>query len=372
MSSLTDRLKAASGATDAPAPAPAGPTGDLAGTLRNANTNSTVAPPPPPPAGPDPNAYQPPSWLPGAGMMHKISDLFDNAFTAGGANYATAKAGDLARGYGIQNTTPDVATLRATTEQNRQDVGPVASTAADIAGYTMGPGKLLGPLAGKAAPYIGRYGAAALEGGLGSTAYSVGQGETDPWKIAKNAALPMAGGIAGQAIGDLTAPLIRRISDYVRDLPGRAGDTAFKDWRQRAGKEDISPEISDFKVIYPSGSPANQALSQAQKAAAQPIEPGWGAEAVKKGLTAAATGLGVHTFGLPGIATIAPAEAAGKYIVDPIARRLNAWGRSSAVNQALDQAWPQVFNRGPLTTDVQPWTRALRQLGIGGTLDQPQ
>ena len=88
-----------------------------------------------------PREYQPPSWLPGAGWLRKVSNSFDDSFTGHWIDPATAKVGELLRHVGISNATPDVDTLRAQTAQDRKDT-PVGSALADIAAYGTGVGKL--------------------------------------------------------------------------------------------------------------------------------------------------------------------------------------------------------------------------------------
>ena len=106
--------------------------------------DETPAPTPAPTVPPVPPGYQSPSWLPGAGWLHKMSNIFDDSATFGAIDPATAKVGELLRSAGVSNATPDAATLRAQTSQNRTDVGPLASGAADIAGYAVGGGGRVG------------------------------------------------------------------------------------------------------------------------------------------------------------------------------------------------------------------------------------
>lgn len=348
--------------------------------LENVDLPAAPAPPAPPPepAKPDPNAYQSPDWLPGAGFLHKLGDVFDNAFTANTANLATAKAGEFARAHGIQNTTPDVSTLRATTEQNRKDVGPIASTAADIAGYTMGPGKILGPLAGKLAPTIGRYGAAAFEGGAGSALNSAGNQAgnpngpnftgIDPYSVARDAGWGSVAGIGGQAAGDVAAAAARPGMDIVKGLPGRGGE--LWDWRTRynAG-EDINPLIDRYQQYAPPGGPEDVALTKLRSAVNQSVEPGVAAKTVAGVGTLGSGWLGLeHSLSSPwaeaaGAGTIA--GAASKWGLMPAAKLVNRVDRYINTGQAFDQAYPALTAQPAATTDTSGWADALRQAWIG-------
>ena len=108
-----------------------------------------------------------------------MSNIFDDSATFGGADAATGTVGNLLRNAGVQNATPDVATLRAQTGQNRTDVGPIASAAADIAGYAVGPGtvgageKLAGRLGGG---LWARMGGSAVENAAAAGAGTLGHG----------------------------------------------------------------------------------------------------------------------------------------------------------------------------------------------------
>ena len=172
---------------------------------------SVTAPPTAAPsaAAPNPNAYQPPSWLPGARFVRNFGNTFEDAYTLGGADPATAKVGDLLRSLGVRNATPDVATLRAQTAQGRQDIGPVASMIADTAGYAMGPGKLLGPVAGRFAG--GGIGSAALEGAATGAGSAFGHGGSllDTLVGAGTGGLVgLGGGVVGLGVGTLIRKLM--------------------------------------------------------------------------------------------------------------------------------------------------------------------
>lgn len=112
--------------TTAPAPAAATPAAPQTGGWRDISTPVTTPAPADastkPVAPVDPNAYAPPSWLPGAGWLHNAGNEIDDALTHGYADVATSKLGG-----------PDIDTLRAQTAQGRKDLGPIAANAIDIA-----------------------------------------------------------------------------------------------------------------------------------------------------------------------------------------------------------------------------------------------
>jgi len=291
-------------------------------------------------AQPDPNRYQPPDWIPGAKFLHNVTNVFDNSLTGGLADYGTAQAGRLANYLGIPNSTPDIATLRANTEQSRQDAGPVASAAADAAGFVMGPGKAFGVL-GKTAPVIGRYGAAALEGGAANATNSVGNqlgGDIDWSKVGKESLTGAGAGVGGQVVGDLTAPLARSAADAVSGLPGRAG-----------------------------GDPGLEALrKQALENPGSTTGPGWMANTTKAAANIAA---GVGGFMHGGIWNALGgsqvADRINRGIIDPIARAANGVDRNVAINQKFDDIYNNMGS--PITTNDAPWRQVIRQMTIGGS-----
>ena len=176
-----------SNAKKPPAPAPAADaSGPLSGIDLNAPSPAAPAAAPPPPG------YQSPDWLPGAGFLHKLSNIYDDAATAGFADTATAKVGDLMRSIGVANATPDVNTLRAQTQQNRTDVGPVPSALTDVAGYTTGGVGKLGIGEGIATHlgggYVPRIIGATAEGAGASALGTAGHGDTDVGDLLKSAA----------------------------------------------------------------------------------------------------------------------------------------------------------------------------------------
>ena len=325
------------------------------------------------PAQPDPDAYKSPDWLPGAGFLHKAGQVFDNAFTAGVADPLTAWAGNLARAHGIGNTTPSVAQLRAETAQDKKDIGPVASAVADTAGYMMGPGKILGPVAGKLAPVAGRYGAAAAEG-MGANAIDVfgnHLGSDQPlnlWDAGKHIAAGGVAGVAGQGVGDLTAPVIRRVGNFVQGLPGRAGEQW--DWRTAA---DPQAKIDDYRAAAPPasvapGSPQDKALADTSKALAQSTDPGMAAHlATGAGTTIAAKfGLTPYLDSISGLAEAGGFGAGGvsALVGNPIARGINTVDKNINVGQSFDKLYPALTGQ-PSTVDASNWANLLRQGWIG-------
>jgi hypothetical protein len=221
-----------------PSTAPAGPQGN--DPLMGFKTPGTSVAAPAPPT--DPNAYQSPSWLPGASFLHKAGNVFDNAFTANWADPATAKAGELLRQLGVKNTTPNVQALRAQTAQNRADIGPIASTAADVAGYGMGAGKILPGGAG--------IGGAALQGGLYNAAAGAGaHSDTNPLlgAAAGGAAGAVAGGIGGAASKWLLDPLLTKGANVFGKMTGLLSDPAAVTAQAKAASDAAYAPLSTVK-----------------------------------------------------------------------------------------------------------------------------
>lgn len=329
----------------------------------------------PPQAQPDPNAYKPPDWIPGANFLYKTNRVLENAFLPG-ADYLTAKAGDLARSIGISNTTPSVAQLRAETKQDRADVGPVASAVADTAGYMAGPGKVLGPLAGKLAPVAGRYGAAATEGVAANAVDEFGNqvGSNQPvnyWDTGKHILAGAPASIVGQGVGDLTAPIIRRVSNYAAGLPGRAAEQW--DWRGLP-PDQAQARIDDYRQMAPPasvapGTPADKALTDTSNALAQSTDPGLVAHATQGIGTAAAAKFGLSPYLDPAghlaeMAGLGSGGAISAFGVNPIARGVNTIDKNINTGQAFDRLYPALTGQQS-TVDTTGWANALRQGWIG-------
>jgi hypothetical protein len=126
-------LSSSSSSASSPAAAPSsgGSWRDLATPLNQAPApiaapaaSSSAAP-----SGPEPGA---PDWLPGAAWLNHMTRVLDDSLTFGGAD----KLGDL------PGTGTNVAAERAKTQAAAADVGPVASTVAQIGGYMGGAGEL--------------------------------------------------------------------------------------------------------------------------------------------------------------------------------------------------------------------------------------
>jgi hypothetical protein len=89
-----------------------------------------------------------PDWLPGAVWLNHMTRVLQDATTFGQAD----RLGDL------PGTGTNLAAERAKTQAAATALGPVASTAADIAGYAAGAGELKGAatIGGAAAPYLAK------------------------------------------------------------------------------------------------------------------------------------------------------------------------------------------------------------------------
>src|SRR6202020_2235225 len=160
-----------------------------------------------------------PDWLPGAVWLNHMSRVLQDATTFGLAD----KLGDL------PGTGTNVAAERAKTDAARTAVGPIASTAADIAGYSVGAGELGGAakIGEAAAPALGKWAGGVLgsgaEGALAGGTGALGHGGST--SDAGNAAL--LGGALGAGAGTLggvvgrggtlpTAPTADALSDAAK------------------------------------------------------------------------------------------------------------------------------------------------------------
>jgi hypothetical protein len=164
---------------------------------------------------PPATAHEPgaPDWLPGAVWLNHMTRVLDDSLTFGQAD----RLGDL------PGTGTNLAAERAKTAAASQAVGPVASAAANIAGYTAGAGELGGAakIGEAAAPYLaklpltgsgkwlgGVLGSGA-EGAIAGGAGALGHG--DSASDAENAALwsgalGAGGGSLGGVVGRGNAP----------------------------------------------------------------------------------------------------------------------------------------------------------------------
>ena len=119
-------------------------------------------------------------------MLHDIGNEIDSAVTLGGADWLTSKLPGA----------PSLQDLQATTQTSHARLPTAVSAPIDVAGYAMGPGKLLGP-AGAAlggAGIGGMTAEAAMAGGLSGGFES----DFDPMRTAGNATVGAGlGALAG-------------------------------------------------------------------------------------------------------------------------------------------------------------------------------
>jgi hypothetical protein len=235
------------------------------------------------------------------------------------------------------------------------------------------PGRAISALAKATRPALGRYGAAAAEGGAANAASSIGHqvgGENgiDWSKVGIDTATGAAVGPVAQTVGDVTAPTVRRVADYVSGKPGRAaGAPWWEDLRHRSlAGENITPDLSRVQQTLRPGSAGDRAIQDVSDAAAASIEPGWMSKGARAATTLGAGGYGLlKSGGWGGLAGMAGADRFNAALTDPIARFVNRADRKINVNQAFDQFYPAMRD-SPVTTNVEPWADALRQLSIGG------
>jgi hypothetical protein len=112
---------------------------------------------------------------------------------------------------------PNADQLRQQTQAARDDIGPVASTVADVGGYAIGPGKLgvgsrLAEMMG--GRWVPRVVGSALEGAGAATAGTAGHGDTDTGDLARAAALGLGtGAVTGGLFGARPVPAGRTTAD---------------------------------------------------------------------------------------------------------------------------------------------------------------
>jgi hypothetical protein len=214
---MSTPLTGSSSSASAPTPA-AAPTGGgwrdqstpLAQPAPAAPTTAGAAAAPPTPASAEPGG----DWIPGSVWLRHMGRVLDDATTFGVAD----KLGDL------PGTGTNVAAERAKTAAASQDVGPIASTAAQIAGYVGGAGELgaATKIGEAAAPYVGGRLASVLgsgaEGALASGAGALGHGQ-DASDATKAAAI---GGALGGGMGALGGVVGRDVATAAPPSP--AGD----------------------------------------------------------------------------------------------------------------------------------------------------
>jgi hypothetical protein len=278
----------------------------------------------------------------------------------GGADWARSKL-----------TGENIADLRAQTADAQAALGPMGPVINAATYMAPGaPGRLISKGAGKLASVVGRYGAAAAEGGAASGVSSaVHQGGADTFdldKVLEDTAKGVALGTVAQGVGDVTAPAVQRVGDYVTGKPG-AGSEQWN-WRTRAATGDptLPNDVSLHQAVLPPDHPAQPGLAKLQGALAQSTEPGVVADAAT-----GATGFGVN-YALGGadnaaanwISATAPA-ALSRLTVNPAAKTLNTYDRNINVGQALDQLYPALYPKAS-TTNVSGWADSLRDLTTGG------
>jgi hypothetical protein len=286
----------------------------------------------------------------------------------GGADYAQAKI----TGQNLQD-------IRARTANSQAALGPMGPIVNALTYAIPGtgemkmvatPGKLI--RGGAELLDAGRYGTAAVEGGTAAALSSAGHQAGDPngidaLKVAKDAGWGAAGGTVMQGLGDVTAPAVQRVSDYVTGKPG-TGSEAWN-WRTRAasGDDTLPISVQAQQNALPANDPAQPALAKLQGALAQPTDPGIVAHAAT-GVTGWAAGhyLGGSEIASTGLGIAGP--FASKYFVNKPAQMINTADRNINVGQALDQAYPALYPNAS-TTDTSGWANTLRQGWIGG--DRP-
>ena len=130
-------------------------------------------------------------------MLHDIGNTIDSAVTLGGADWLTSKLPGA----------PSLSDLQATTEASRSRVPWYVRAPIDVAGYAMGPGKVLGP-AGAAmtgGPIAAGVAEGAMAGGLSSGFGSNFDPTSTGLGAAGGAALGGVAGGVGAGIAKLTA-----------------------------------------------------------------------------------------------------------------------------------------------------------------------
>lgn len=290
----------------------------------------------------------------------------------GGADYAQAKLG----GGNLQD-------IRARTANSQAALGPMGPIVNALTYAIPGtgemkmvatPGKLIN--AGAKLANTGRYGTAAIEGGTAAALSSVGHqagdpNGIDPLKVAKDAGYGVVGGAVLQGLGDVTAPAVQRVSNYVTGKGG-TGSEAW-DWRTRAAAGDptLPAEVATQQAVLPADHPAQPALAKTQSALAQSTDPGTGFTATQGAAALTAGALGLHE-GMNFGESVTPGGIAGlttRYVGEPMARGVNRFDRNINVGQSMDQLYPALTGNKASVTDTSGWANALRQGWIGG--DRP-
>ena len=283
----------------------------------------------------------------------------------------------------------NLADIRARTANSQAALGPMGPIVNALTYAIPGtgemkmvatPGKLIN--AGAKLANAGRYGTAAIEGGVASGLSSAGHQAGDQngpnwtgidpvkvgWDTVKGAALsPVV-----QAGGDLTAPAIQRVGTYVTGKPGVGGEQwpGGTNWRDQAASDPdaVRANAAAQQALLPADDPAQPALSKAQGALAQSTDPGIVAHGVTGlGSWGASHYLGADdaTQAILGVAS----PFASKYFVNKPAEMINTADRNINVGQSMDQLYPALTGNKPSVTDTSGWANFLRQGWIGG--DRP-
>ena len=153
-------------------------------------------------------------------MLHDIGNEIDSAVTLGGADWLTSKLPGA----------PSLQDLQATTQASHARLPTAVSAPIDVAGYAMGPGKLLGP-AGAALGGAG-IGGVAAEGAMAGGLSGGFSSDFDPMRTAGNATVGAGlGALAGLAPKGINAGLTKALGkpgtvDPAAAIASTAKDTA--------------------------------------------------------------------------------------------------------------------------------------------------
>jgi hypothetical protein len=209
---------------------------------------------------PSASPLQSPPWA-----LGDLARIAGNTGTFGALDRATALAnqGMGAVGLATEGADPTTAGQNVATQQARERQGPIASAAADIAGYTALPGKLFAPLRalGSTAPLLPRIaagiGTGALEGGTAAGLTSATSAQ--PWSALPGAAETGAtiGGVTG-GVGGILAPA-RDYSGVPRtaDLQARANQATAD-----AGNLNVHPTDVKAAAAAASSDAAAQGMTE--------------------------------------------------------------------------------------------------------------
>lgn len=294
----------------------------------------------------------------------------------GGADLAQAKLGG-----------GNLADIRARTANSQAALGPMGPIVNALTYAIPGtgemkmvatPGKFIGKAAQYLAPKVGRYGAAAAEGGTASALSSIGHQAGNPdgidaLQVAKDTAKGAAGGVLFQGAGDVTAPAIQRVGTYVTGKPGTGGEQwpGGTNWRDRATNDpdSVRADAAAQQALLPADDPAQPALAKVQGALAQSTDPGYAAHLTQGlvGAGAAKFGVGDHIDPFLSMAGVGSVGAlTSKLVGNPAATAINTFDRNTNLGQSFDQLYPALTGNKAAVTDTSGWANALRQGWAGG------